>query len=409
MHIVFLCDDTTKTADANLGICCNLAKEFQSKGHQVTILGNCEQKSAPLEEQQDGIFFRRFYYPINRITHQILQHYGQCHSILHLAADLLCHPITACVDVMRAATGYNPIDRKYTQLLNQVHKAHPVDIAIASSGSFYTIHALAKSQVPCFKIGYMMDPYWKNHTTGGHRAKQEEVFAWKGLDKMVIPKLLERDYQDPAFDECRSKLVASEFPGIQKPADVLCPVKFDPQKINLLFAGNFYESIRSPEYLLNLVEVLPDYVCLSILGGIYGCFPEEVEQKIRQLSEQGRVRLLGCVPAAQAQAAMCHADYLVNLGNAIDNQLPSKIFTYFSTGKPVIHIQKIADCPCVPYMRKYGNAVVLQETEPVAQSAQILLEFMHTDKPTMEFCQVEEKFPECTVPYVADLMLEGVE
>lgn len=405
MHIVFLCDDTTELSDANLGICCNLAQAFLAQGHQVTILGNCETRDGRRRELRQGVMFRRFYYPINRITHQILNEYGENHSLLGLCAALACHPVTACVDIVRAVTGYNPIERKYNKLLKQVHAETPVDLVIASSGSFYTIHALAKSKVPCRRVGYMLDPYWKNHTTGGRRAKKEELFAWKHLDKMIIPMLLEADYADPSFEAFRGKLVTAEFPGISKPEQGQKFSAFDAEKIKLLFAGNFYEAIRSPEYLLSLVEKLPENVCLYILGGIYGHFSQSICEKMERLMEQGKLKLLNPVSREQAQNAMCQADYLVNLGNSIDNQLPSKLFSYFSTGKPVIHIQKIQNCPCIPYLARYGNMVVLREDQPAGQEANRLLDFFQKGSRVLHFQQVQEAFSDCTAAYVADLIL----
>lgn len=408
MHIVFLCDDTTKSSDANLGICHNLAKEFLTRGYQVSILGNCEHPGDLREETVDGISYYRFYYPINRVTHQILNHYHESHSLPGLALDLLRHPAVACVDVTRALTGYNPIERKYVQLLNAVHRKTPVDVAIASSGSFYTIHALAKAGTGCIRIGYMLDPYWKNHTTGGKRAKKEELYAWERLDRMVIPKLLEADYADPAFALWRHKLVTAEFPGIMDQIPAETAISFDKDKVNLLFAGNFYEKIRGPEYLFSLMDAMPEHVCLNILGGVYGSFAPEVLAHMDKLVAKGKLKMLGTVPAAQARAAMRQADFLVNLGNAIENQLPSKIFEYFSTGKPVIHIQKIPSCPCLPYLERYQNGLVLSEAETVSQNAEKTMAFCAAGTKTLPCETVRSRFAECTIPYVADLILNKI-
>lgn len=405
MHIVFLCDDTTKSADANLTLCRNLAKEFQLQGYDVSFLGNCENQRDLLEENIDGFPYYRFYYPINRITHQILEDYNKTHNLLRMIGALLCHPVTAVVDVVRAFTGYNPIERLYVKLLEKVHRTHPVDLAIATSGSFYTIHALCKSKVPCLRVGYMLDPYWKNNATGGTRAKKEELFAWKHLDYMVIPILLKDDYEDPTFAPYRGKRICAEFPGIA-PIQEVGGVKLPEDKVNLLFAGNFYEKIRSPEYLLRLMEVLPEKYCLHILGGVYGSIGAENTERMENLSREGKLVLHGVLPGPQAKTTMTHADVLVNIGNSIDNQLPSKIFEYFSTGKMVIHIQKNANCPCVRYMEQYGNALTVSEEMPLSAIAERLDELLLSGQKDFSFEQVREKFQACTAQFVAQQFLE---
>ena len=56
-------------------------------------------------------------------------------------------------------------------------------------------------------------------------------------------------------------------------------------------------------------------------------------------------------------------DVLINIGNSVLNQMPSKIFEYISSGKPIINVFKSPDCPTLKYLTRYPLALNLFEGE----------------------------------------------
>ena len=56
-------------------------------------------------------------------------------------------------------------------------------------------------------------------------------------------------------------------------------------------------------------------------------------------------------------------DVLINIGNSVDNQIPSKIFEYISTGKPIINVYKTPACPTLRYLTRYPLALNLFEED----------------------------------------------
>ena len=104
-----------------------------------------------------------------------------------------------------------------------------------------------------------------------------------------------------------------------------------------------------------------------------------------------------------AFATMEKADVLLNISNAVDNLVPSKIFDYFSMGKPVLNLQKIENCPAEEYFAKYPLCYNLKEFEPA--DAEALWEFLKKAKgQKIAFADVEKIYAEATVDYVADVM-----
>lgn len=408
MNIIFVCDNTAKTVDANLHICQRLAHWMQQQGHTAVMLGNCEQRTDARQCEVDGIPYVRFYYPINRITHSILQQYQATGSKAGLVLSLCRHPLTALVGAVRWLCGFNPIENKYRAAIQKLAAAVHADAVIAEAGSFYTVHALAGTQLPCRKIGYMLDPYWKNHITGGQRAKKEELFAWAHLDAMAVPPLLASDYNAPEFCRYKSKMLVTEFPGI---AQCTQAAGGEPDgKIHLLFAGNFYADIRSPQRLYALLQIMDARVVLHVVGSRYGQEQPQTMALEARLAAEGKLCLHGSLTHAQALAAMQRADILINIGNTVENQLPSKIFEYFSAGKPVVHLRKIKKDPCLPYLQQYPCALVLDEQADLAQNEKAFAAFCAQYAGTaVPFDTVQSIFKECTAAYVGQQLLTAVQ
>ncbi len=405
MRVAFVCDDTTKYGDANLSLYYNLAKYINLQGGEACIIGHCENASDMLEETVEGVKNYRFCYPINRINNEIFAAFEKDRSYLQLGLRLLKHPLVAFTVFARVVMGRFPIEKRYIQLIERLHREKPFDAVVACGGVFQPIHALAKCRINCKRIGYMLDPHWK-HKDQKWYYKREELFAWEKLDRIVVPKLLAQEYTDAEFQPYREKLIAAEFPGIAGHSTAETEVSLDVGKVNLVFAGNFYANIRNPKYLFDLMDQMQDHVCLHILGGCYG-YSEALSASMQRLTAEGKVKFHGMLPVSEARTVMQQADILVNIGNSIENMLPSKIFEYFSTGKPVVHIQKIEKDPCLPYLETYQNGLVLPEWDAVLENAGKLEYFCGREQNTIPFETVASRFEACTIPYVANQLLNG--
>lgn len=103
-------------------------------------------------------------------------------------------------------------------------------------------------------------------------------------------------------------------------------------------------------------------------GGGWQYFATDAAQTKAVLGEQ--FEQPGPVPAETARTMQAQADVLLNLGNAVDNQLPSKLFDYFAAGKPVLHLCVIENDPALPYLARYPLALVLHQGQ--ADAADIL-------------------------------------
>ena len=79
---------------------------------------------------------------------------------------------------------------------------------------------------------------------------------------------------------------------------------------------------------------------LTIVGGTYGVFPREFHEKYSDFINE-HVTIVGKVTKEKALQYLWQADVLVNIGNRVENMLPSKVLEYISTGKPVLNIAQL--------------------------------------------------------------------
>ena len=194
---------------------------------------------------------------------------------------------------------------------------------------------------------------------------------------------------------------AMEFPLISEP-DRNCGEPFtETSAVSCLFSGNLYSDIRDPSYTLRLFEPLVQSGAaqLHFVGPRVTDLPQPVQAF--PVVCHGRKTL------SRAQEMMNQADVLVNIGNSVVNQVPSKIFDYLALGKPIINICKNRNCPTLPYFEKYPLALTLFEEDAILEQQQTqLAAFLQKHaKEQLPFAQVAELFATCTPAYCAKQML----
>lgn len=106
-------------------------------------------------------------------------------------------------------------------------------------------------------------------------------------------------------------------------------VPFRPDRLNILFTGTLYESFRNPAAFLAAVARRSD-VQLWIAGNLVGAFPAT--------SHSENIRTLGPLEHLKALDAQASADVLLSIGNRQAEQIPGKIYEYFGSKRPILHV-----------------------------------------------------------------------
>ena len=58
---------------------------------------------------------------------------------------------------------------------------------------------------------------------------------------------------------------------------------------------------------------------------------------------------------------MLEADVLINIGSSVDTMVPSKIFEYMATGKPIISFFRHDTEPSIHYLGHYPLTLLIKE------------------------------------------------
>ncbi len=97
-----------------------------------------------------------------------------------------------------------------------------------------------------------------------------------------------------------------------------------------------------------------------------------------------------------------NVDCLVNIGNST-NMLPSKLFSYFSLGLPVIHFFLNEQDPCMEFLNKYPASKALNLSEFTTDELYEAIESIRGK--TMSYSEISDIYMEYTVEYIAQELL----
>ncbi|MBQ7407162.1 MAG: glycosyltransferase [Clostridia bacterium] len=157
---------------------------------------------------------------------------------------------------------------------------------------------------------------------------------------------------------------------------------------NMVFVGTMAEGVRTPYHLYKVLNCVDIPVRFFVVGS-NTC---ETSEKFCKASEIEIINK-GIVPYEEAQQIVQNADFLVSFGNKNPHLVPSKIFEYMSTGKPIIATYCSSDDSSLTYLKSYPNILLLDEMDSNYQTqAHMLKAFLQTAFSAPDFSVLKDKF-----------------
>lgn len=226
-------------------------------------------------------------------------------------------------------------------------------------------YELKKKYPNLFWITYDLDPYSDNRTYLGMR-----YYIYRHFNKKIENNIRKTADITAMTPELLTFYKSNKHITLNKTVEMPLPLISDINKINvtnlnnesinIVYTGMLYKDIRNPTYLLKIMEkiLIKQNIHLHFYGSENDC--KEI-LKVYKKRHNDNIHLHGLVSKKQANEAISNADFLINIGNSVTHQVPSKIFEYISTGKPIINLYRINEDTSKKYIDLYGNGINIHE------------------------------------------------
>lgn len=292
------------------------------------------------------------------------------------------------------------IVKKLKQLYNEKY-----DILIPVCGIYETAAAALKfsRKVSSKMVVYQLDPCANNYAFSNVPTQRKETFENELFEKaaaIITTPILYRYICEKYSASIIKKTESMEFPNVK--VDYCDNHSKDYRSdYNCVYAGALYSFARNPRYTIEVFKAIENpKIKLHFIGADKSQLRDYIDEK------KDRFIVHGIMPFDETRTKLEQADVLVNIGNIMSNQVPSKIFEYISTGKPIINVCANSNCPSKEYLDKYPMALSIVENESMLKEHAYELEkfILEYAGKAVDKNKIMKQFEKCTPEYCANQM-----
>lgn len=264
----------------------------------------------------------------------------------------------------------------------KLHKKNPFDYVVAVHMPLSSLIAANKLKKKYPEVRFI--PYFLDSLSAGRPISymseewnRKKKLNWErkllpAADKIVVMEASRAHHEKySAQAEYYDKFVYLDVPLLCVQNNTDAPNPFgEEQKIQVTFGGAALHPMRNMQFFIKLadkIHSIDDRIVFNIIGqcNCQDRFDPEI------------IRYHQPLPHDQLIPYLAHSDVLLNFGVRVPAAISGKIFEYMSFGKPIISTYGIQDEACIPYLKKYPRALLIEENEDVPdQTAQEAAEFI---------------------------------
>lgn len=373
VRVLFVLGNVYPHDDANSIIIKRICKELQTLSHDIDIfvLGTGEDERCDII---DGIkLFRFSIQGLNDVSKELDDFLQSNISISRLEKiKRLCQKPILFIQYVHARMRTHSPSIQYRNKIQGLHRQYDFDAIIGVSFPFFACLGVAQANLKIPFLYYQLDPYSSHYLQPNKRlSMRQENFVCRRARKIVMTDLIYKDYLKTSLKKYLSKTIILGFPAIENNRSTdtysLSCVKDDHQ-LRMLYLGSLYYDIRSPNKCLEFLYEMKKqgYAAkIDFVGPVIGCPDNETRLYLDSLGNT--VRFHGRVSEKKSRDWINNANVLINIGNSIENQMPSKIFEYFSTGKQILNFHKLENCPTLKYTMQYPLCMNISGSQQMTQ------------------------------------------
>ncbi len=133
--------------------------------------------------------------------------------------------------------------------------------------------------------------------------------------------------------------------------------------IRLAYVGGLQdERVRDPERAFKLISECKENICFRLTVNNFNAHCRMLFTS-HGLDKKPNVSLSGGIPHDECLTLIKNSDILINIGNNISNQLPSKIVEYLSFGKPIVHFCNTPQDPVNKLLARYPLSLIISQPD----------------------------------------------
>lgn len=246
-------------------------------------------------------------------------------------------------------------EKQVLKTISKVNKHYDAIISFCMPFAFQVLSnklmkkGVAKKWYPIF-----LDPFVHNKCLSENNIDYRKKVAEKVLkraDKIFFVRGIMQENQRLNYNpEYAKKVVEVSLPNLIE-RTVQSDSKNKNKKIKMMYAGIMYKDIRNPEKMLDILSCFKNDYEINIYSA--GC--EDIMLEKQKLFSNN-LNLHEKVPYEKCLELLNQSNILLNLGNTITNQTPSKVFEYIGMGKPIINFYHDENDTSLFYFKKYPLA-----------------------------------------------------